>query len=303
MTVHHVISFDETAEDLDAAYHSIAATRSAYRKAHPPAPVPTQTPTPTPVPVPAPVPIPASNVPLLQSGNWNTELATRRGIVCSPETVAGSGESTYANIVAGVDRVTFTVLDPATAPDHQAGARLSVDPRQLKTWDGLSYLICQALQKPFAVGELKGHTLEFLDTWEFPGEIPLYYGDGAGWMSAGWQFKANSSAGAMASMAMNLHTFRGEGMRYWLQANDYAHRGQDDTFPLIPVGADVDTRLVVHFDSDPARGWMRLEYLSKTLSVFGANCAEDGSCGCYQCLYGTAPGVLLCKSSTITLID
>lgn len=243
----------------------------------PPAPAGTPTPPPSPTPV---------LKPLVDAADWVKELNTRWSITCSPETVTGSNVSKNASVTALWDTLIFSLRDVKAV--GQAGARLLYDPRKLRTWDGLK--------------DCYGHTVEFLNTWNFPAEIANYYGDG-GFESAGWQFKADATPGANASMAMNLHTFRGVGMRWWLQSNSFAARAEDDTFPVIPVGVDVETRLLVHFDSDPAKGWMQLEYAGKTLRVTGTNMAANGICGAYLCLYGNADGVMLVKRTVITVLD
>ncbi len=216
----------------------------------------------------------------------------------------GSGLSKNASIAASGDHLLFTLKNVATV--GTAGARLLIDPAKLKTWDGLSRLICALQGTPLSVAALIGRTLVFENTWNIPTEIPNYYGD-SGFMSLGWQFKNDASAGAPAGMAMNLHTFRPAdspvpGMRWWLQANDWDTRGEDDTFPIIPVGVDVKTKLTVHFDSDPAKGWMQLDYAGKSLKIVGANCAPDGGCGAYMCLYGTVDATLFCRAASITLL-
>lgn len=271
-------------------------------------PVPLPTPTPVPTPLPTPVPSgeqPSAGIVLFASKDWTVDHPATWHATCSPEITTGSNTSLYATVTPqAADELVFALKGFRAAGFSQSGARDLLDPRQLRTWDGLSWLICKALGIPFAVKELIGNTIEFFDVWNCPAFIPNFYGDG-GFQCFAWQFKNDARANANAGMAVNVHTFKDQNnaMRFWLQTNDWALHAQDDLFPIIPIGQDYVTRLTVRFDSDPAKGSMKLDFLGKSLQVMGANCAPDGGCGPYKANYGVAEGVLISRRTVITLLN
>lgn len=221
--------------------------------------------------------------PIFEAKDWMVDFPRTWLETSSPETRPGSNQSELAHVIAWKSAALNFWIGPE--PDGQAGARALFDPTLLRAWT--------------AFAPYYGRTVEFLNTWFFPADIPNYVGDN-GFITAGWQFKADASDGARASMAMNLHAFRGEGMRWWLQGNTFETRAQDDSFPIIPVGVDVQTRLLVHFHEKD--GWMELQYAGKSLKVTGANMQPDGTCGAYLCLYGTVDAAMIVKQTKISVI-
>jgi hypothetical protein len=231
---------------------------------------------------------PTNSSAIYQSNNWLVDFPTDWTKTCSPETMVGSNESMYADIIPSApDSLTFELLKPPH-PDTQSGARALYDPDHNKGWEEFA--------------SFYGKTVEFLDTWNFPTEIPNYYGEN-GFMQWAWQFKADASSGANASMAVCLHTFKGEGMRPYLTTNTWAGRAEDITFPVLPVGMDFDTRLLVHFHSDPELGWMEFHYAGRVLRVKGANMSANGGCGVYMNLYGTASGTMINRRTKFSVVE
>lgn len=274
MNSRYSLEFDGTEGEIELAYRNILSIRRNFRNAHK-----------------SVVSSPVSSQSIFHMTDWTKDFPAKWRAVCSPETSPGSNVSKYATVVpTAKDALTFTLSGVKTVPGVDvAGARAHYDPLQNKSWDMAQY---------------KDRTLEFLDVWHFPLEIPNYYGDN-GFMTAGWQVKNDSTDGAQAGLAMNLHTFHGVGMRWWLQkGGDWANRAEDDTFPLIPTGVDVFTRLLVHFSPDPTLGWMELQYAGKTLKVVGPSMTPDGKgAGLYKALYGTCNATMIARQTDINLLD
>lgn len=229
-------------------------------------------------PKPKPVPVPEAP-PIFKMANWLTDFPRTWMETSSPDSASASVTPTSPT------DLTFKI---AGTQVRQAGARALYDPTRKRLWT--------------AFADFYDKTVEFVNVWNFPAELPNYHGEGMGFVTAGWQFKNSDAANANAGMAMNLHTVRGQGMRWWLQGNSWETRAQDDSFPFIPVGKDVETRLRVHFHDDPAKGWMQLDYAGKSLKVTGANMSADKKCGAYMCLYGTVSGVMIAKQTRIAVI-
>jgi hypothetical protein len=224
-----------------------------------------------------------SSAPIFATNDWKVDFPPQWHETSSPETTPGSDQSVYAGLIANApDMLTFMLAKPDSEP--QAGARALYDPNQNRGW--------------MAFANCYDKTVRFSDTWYFPTELANYYGED-GFLTAGWQFKNDPAAGANAGMAMNLHTFRGEGMRWWLQNNTWETRAQDDTFPIIPVGQPVETELLLHFHDDPTLGWMELHYAGAVLRIVGANMGSNYECGAYICLYGTCNGTMINQRTRI----
>lgn len=267
------------------------------------------------VPVPPPPPpvvitfpnneIPSRGKVLFASKDWKIDHDKMWHATCSPEIPGKPDVSLYASVTPrATNDLLFKLNGFKAAGFTQSGARDLFDPRQLRTWDGLSWQICQALGIPFDPMALIGKDIEFFDVWNCPAVVPNFYGDN-GFQCFGWQFKNDPKANANAGMAVNVHTFKDQGntMRLWLQSNDWDHHAEDDKSPAIPVGQDYVTRLTTHFDSDPTKGSMKLDFLGKNLQVTGSNCAPNGGCGAYKANYGMAECALISLNTIITLLN
>lgn len=218
---------------------------------------------------------------LYVEGDWKN-LLDRWSITCSPETMTGSNVSNNASIKFLAPNIlrfqTYNVAKVGTA-----GARLLLGKN--RSWgDNKSWF---------------GKTVEFFNLRSFPVLIPNIYGNG-GWQIAGWQFKNSAAAGANPGMAMCIEVIDGK-MHYWLQGNKL-EVVRKDNFPAIPIGEIIATRLLVHFDSDPLKGWMRLEYANDSLEVKGANMAPDGGVGVYNTLYGMFDGIMDDLRTVVTVL-